>query len=332
MKKNFKNIKLKIFTFISVLTLAILSLFQVSTYAFTYDAVNYNLGLFYYTTTIELDFSYDTYVGSTPVQHNVYSNFYLIQARQKNIIDETYTYLNFRTLFKETCYANNLNPDSFYEFGEFIEPPFNLHVYIYFNENIDLSVLNYYVSGNLERVPSSIDCGMTTLAYYKQYYDLYRFINITGLAFDDINDPVVNYVDIGYFFDERRYITFSEYDLMNNIYMFSSYLQAINFLSNPNISVEFSDAYSSLIRENNILQSQLDLANRQIASYQEQIASGEGLTMNMRSLLWTIGGLPFESFKKIWNVDFLGINISQFFLGLFGALIVIWLIRKFTGR
>ena len=49
---------------------------------------------------------------------------------------------------------------------------------------------------------------------------------------------------------------------------------------------------------------------------------------NANALFWTIAATPFESFKTIWNVDVLGLNISGFVLGVLLALIILYIIKK----
>lgn len=51
-------------------------------------------------------------------------------------------------------------------------------------------------------------------------------------------------------------------------------------------------------------------------------------TANATDLFWTIGSTPWESFKNIWNINFLGINLANVVTGFVTALIVIWLIKK----
>lgn len=46
-------------------------------------------------------------------------------------------------------------------------------------------------------------------------------------------------------------------------------------------------------------------------------------------LLWTIGSTPWESFKNIWNVNLLGVNLANLVTGFITAIILIWIIKKF---
>ena len=67
---------------------------------------------------------------------------------------------------------------------------------------------------------------------------------------------------------------------------------------------------------------QLENAN---ATLQSQLNLG---STNANALFWTIASTPFESFKTIWNVDVLGLNISGFVLGVLLALIILYIIKK----
>lgn len=67
----------------------------------------------------------------------------------------------------------------------------------------------------------------------------------------------------------------------------------------------------------------LTLANNTL---QNDLATAQDT--QMRSLIWTIGSTPFESFKTIWNVNIWGINIGGIILGGLMALLVLYLIKK----
>ena len=62
--------------------------------------------------------------------------------------------------------------------------------------------------------------------------------------------------------------------------------------------------------------------------YEDGYSEGSTQENTGRKLIWTIAATPFESFKTIWNVDVLGLNISGIILGLLMALLVIYLIKK----
>ena len=49
---------------------------------------------------------------------------------------------------------------------------------------------------------------------------------------------------------------------------------------------------------------------------------------SLQNLFWTIAGLPFESFKAIWDVNFLGIYIADFITGLLLAGVAIFIMER----
>ena len=50
---------------------------------------------------------------------------------------------------------------------------------------------------------------------------------------------------------------------------------------------------------------------------------------NLNQLMWAIGSVPFESFKHIWNINFLGVNVANFVLGFISTFIGIYIVKKF---
>lgn len=56
--------------------------------------------------------------------------------------------------------------------------------------------------------------------------------------------------------------------------------------------------------------------------------ANRNVEFSFRNLVWYIASTPFESFKSIWNVDFLGLNIASFFTGLFSVFIIVWILKK----
>lgn len=74
------------------------------------------------------------------------------------------------------------------------------------------------------------------------------------------------------------------------------------------------------------LQSQINQLDNANAVLQQQLNTASNTNANM--LFWTIASTPFESFKTIWNVDVLGLNISGFVLGVLMALLILYIIKK----
>lgn len=61
----------------------------------------------------------------------------------------------------------------------------------------------------------------------------------------------------------------------------------------------------------------------------ENLSSGE---FTLANLFWSIGSIPFETIKIIWNFEFLGVNLTQFFTGLITALMLVFLIKRFLFK
>lgn len=51
-------------------------------------------------------------------------------------------------------------------------------------------------------------------------------------------------------------------------------------------------------------------------------------TTNFKDVIWTIATTPFESFKTIWNVDLLGVNIAAFFTAIITLGLGIFILKK----
>ncbi len=94
----------------------------------------------------------------------------------------------------------------------------------------------------------------------------------------------------------------------------------------------YSEGYNSGVQVNidkvSNLNNQIQTLNNTISTLNKQIEFLESGTKNYQHLLWTIAGTPWESFNKIWNVSFGGINIANVVTGLVTALLVIYLIKK----
>lgn len=76
------------------------------------------------------------------------------------------------------------------------------------------------------------------------------------------------------------------------------------------------------------LESQILNLKNTIATLNQQIYNMQNSEKNYQHLLWTVAGTPWESFNKIWNVEFGGINISNIVTGFITALIVIYIIKR----
>lgn len=94
-----------------------------------------------------------------------------------------------------------------------------------------------------------------------------------------------------------------------------------NTINDKNQSIDdLSSQITSLQNSVNILQSSYNDLNN---SYQNLLNGN-----NFANLFFTIAQTPFESFKTIWNVDFLGVNLAGFVTGILFIGLIIWLIKK----
>ena len=128
------------------------------------------------------------------------------------------------------------------------------------------------------------------------------------------------YINSNYSVDS---LTYNEgyYDGYNNgiKYVNNSNNERITYLENELSSLESQiDDLNAMITTKNLV---IESLNEQIDSFNSDY--------NLNNLMWTIAGTPFESFKRIWNVEFFGVNISSIITGFLTGIIVLWIIKKF---
>lgn len=105
--------------------------------------------------------------------------------------------------------------------------------------------------------------------------------------------------------------------LLNNAYYQLGVSSLNQEIADKNVLIESLSANLSDLRiQYNTIREQYDLI------------SNKPLDLNMRNLIWYIAETPFTSFKTIWNVDFLGLNLASFVTGLLSVWIVIFIIKK----
>lgn len=110
---------------------------------------------------------------------------------------------------------------------------------------------------------------------------------------------------------------------------------------NSNYSQAYNLGFNDAVRDN---QTTINTLNTQITNLNQELKqkiielrtlqehynaiSNKPLDINMRNLIWYIAETPFTSFKNIWNVDFLGLNIASFITGLLTIFVVLYIIKK----
>lgn len=173
-------------------------------------------------------------------------------------------------------------------------------------------------------------------------YSYLEYCFITPMTLDNVAFGVVNFSYIE-FYDSQDTIIYTAREFggyfsvsLSDVYKIRAVMNVSDILDEPNYiyssprssyNVGYLDGYNSR-------QSQIDALNAQITQLenandvlQQQISTISSGT-NANQLIWTIASVPFESFKQIWNVDVLGLNISGFVLGILLGLIVLYIIKK----
>lgn len=95
----------------------------------------------------------------------------------------------------------------------------------------------------------------------------------------------------------------------------------------------YNSGYSTGVNESknkiNELNEQIKQQDKDIAYLNDRLNSlTNGDDFTLANLFWSIGAVPFETIKSIWNFEFLGVNLTQFFTGLITCLLLIYLIKK----
>lgn len=150
-----------------------------------------------------------------------------------------------------------------------------------------------------------------------------RFIDIYGKTTDYTSAQGVFSVEL---YEISEILCFGNSDFVDDNYYLVSDPSSASF--NNGYNSGFNDGLQINTDKISDLNSQISNLQSTISTLQGQIKNMENSTSNYQHLLWTIAGTPWESFNKIWNVSFGGINIANVVTGLVTALLVIYLIKK----
>lgn len=145
-----------------------------------------------------------------------------------------------------------------------------------------------------------------------------------------INTPFNCQTDgmLNVYLDQQLITSFNGYTIENFTANRLEYVGQNDFARKPTyISSNSMDTYwvgyYKARNEDNITIRQLEDANRTL---QRQLA--EMNNNNGTRLIWAIASTPFESFKTIWDVDVMGLNIGGIVLGSMIGLIIVWILKK----
>lgn len=150
-----------------------------------------------------------------------------------------------------------------------------------------------------------------------------RFIDIYGKITDFTSTQGVFSVEL---YNISEILLFGNSDFSDDVYYLVSDPSSASFNNGYNLG--FNDGIQQNTDKISDLNSQIVTLRDTINTLQGQIENMQNSTSNYQHLLWTIASTPWESFNKIWNVEFGGINIANIVTGFVTALLVIYLIKK----
>lgn len=326
MKKRYK-IKLKILSFLSLLSICLMTLFSGKTYAYTYNPDYINLhsqyGLFYYVT--EIEFSCKRLINNTNYTYNsTLVNYELIS---NGVIDSTQTRMSFYDLAitgisKSIGYNNAIQVRDIYQYC------YDFTFWINFSNSP-----NYFPIWALNMLTDSdtlplgeIDSDMGTYYFDNYSYNYFDFQYINSWISNNLVDT---YIDNNLNYVQFELMDLGTYESLHYLYMFSTYAQCMDYCSTMNdtaLEQGFNVTINQLKNEITSLNVQITQKNNTIEAQARQIRDLQ--EYSAPQLIWTIASTPFDSFKQIWNVDLLGLNIANFAIGLLSALIFIYILKK----
>lgn len=218
--------------------------------------------------------------------------------------------------------------------------------YIYYEMPLD--VLDLFIDTNISFnniVPNENVNDYLAIDIRLSNYDNYSYGNFIDL---DISRDFLNQYGFK-ITKENLQQYFSQYDLnyYNNIMSITigsnyklSTTDKFNIISSNavidrNYQLGFIDGQASMDNTIRGLKVQISDLNGTISQLQLVIDTLNGqvdtLTngYDLNNLMWTIGSVPFESFKQIWNVNFFGVNLADFFLGFVTFFVALFVVKKF---
>lgn len=330
--KKLNKLKLKIASFISLLSIALLTLFSAKTYAYTYNPTlidsNSKYGLFYYVSDIE--FTCKRNINNSI--HTYFYDFSLSQLLYYNIVDSTYTEINFNNLANYAILGSIGFNEPVDTFG-ILQSCYDFNVFINFStspNSLPIWSFNFYLNGvNLPNFEIDSDMGTfyssSVWNTYPYFYFDWQYIN--NYIYDNLIDI---YSDNNILYFELLLMDLGTYESLNFGYMFSTYQQAWSYIidNGDRFQDDLLWTISELRNQNSSYENQISLLERTVEEQSRQIRDLQDYEFSFPNLIWTIASTPFESFKQIWNVDFLGLNIANFVIGLLSALIFIYILKK----
>lgn len=304
--KKLNKLKLKIASFISLLSIALLTLFSAKTYAYETVDIGGTRNFLSENSSYINDSLYPT------IDNNNYYSWFKWDVDDEDIVGlygSIYFYLSSLNL----RIIDNLSSYRFFNIGFYFSST------EYYNTfDIYSSCSNWYRIDDLLEFTSGVP--FIQILYSQKVSNYFYII----CEYRRSTDGYITFTSNDFLYTNSFSLSILEYD--NSSDSSQGYIAEINSLNSNITSLQ-----SNIFNLNNIIsQLQNTISNQKntIDNQARQISDLQNPDFTFPNLIWTIASTPFESFKQIWNVDFLGLNIANFVIGLLSALIFIYILKK----
>lgn len=301
-------------------------------------------GLFF-----ELNFDTAVYMQVNLIEENSYQYDYYSNSGSAYYSDNVYNdlldeYNQLNSGFNELGflyyldYWNSTYTDDLFSISDYVDGSrLNLYELVsYNNPNYAHNMLSFYFNessnkllvGNLNFIFSGgAQCEVRIV---NQDGDTFIFqasdnlvVNQDFIISNDLNDYLWESIN------EIHFVCNSPDDV-NGLNFNVEYTIGFNDGYNSGYTYGYTSGYNSGLSSNNSYYHQLyDELVVQYNDLQELYNDYINGNVSFNTLVWNIATIPFESFKQIWNVDLLGLNIGNFVTALMFVGVVVYIWKKF---
>lgn len=264
------------------------------------DTIYYGFFAFLDTIDITCYDSLDNPIGNytsdltTLIQNNyIVNNVFYFSTFVTDYLNKNVNFVNCGISFHFT----NMN----YTFVDFVfttYTDFNFGANFIFGNNITNSAYLVF----------TIDNNVVNYQRLSKYASLYNSYTISSISFSNLTN--IAYPDIILASSDSYALGYNDGVQSTRVYI-DSLTNNIQDLSSTNYALRQSI-------------NDLTIAYNDLNTSYENMLNGN----NFANLFFTIAETPFASFKQIWNVDFLGVNLAGFVTGILFLGLIIWVIKK----
>ena len=199
------------------------------------------------------------------------------------------------------------------------------------------SLLNFNINTNItDYIKITVDLTTTNNAYQNRILQINKS-NIELMNYEITSQKLEGLYDYNASDYRVERIRIEWTKMSNNDYL---YLVSTNLNYTNGYTLGYYDGLKAINYENiarieeqqnqiQQLEQRIESLETTIETKNEQIANYARSSYGLNNLMWTIGSTPFESFKQIWNVEFLGVDIANFILGIITTFIGLYIVKKF---